>query len=132
MNRHRRRAFTLIELLLVLVILGLLAGIVVPKLAGRKEQANVAKAKADIANYKMALSNFEVDNGRFPTTDEGLKALVEKPADMSNWKGYVEKISDDPWGHPYVYRFTGNEPKAYDLFSMGPDGNEGGSDNVEP
>ncbi len=136
MNRHRRHrsAFTLIELLLVLVILAVLAAVVVPKLAGRSEQARVAAAKADIANYKLALNAFEVDNGRYPTSDEGLKALVEKPGDLPNWKsgGYAEQIRNDPWGHPYVYRFTGGDGKSFDLFSMGPDGTEGGNDNVEP
>ena len=131
--RHRRSAFTLIELLLVIVILAVLAAVVVPKFTGRTEQAKIGAAKADVANYKLALNAFEVDTGRYPTSDEGLRALVEKPGDLTGWqRPYVEKLRDDPWGKPYIYRAPGTGGKDFDLFSMGPDGNEGGTDNVEP
>jgi general secretion pathway protein G len=131
--RISHSAFTLIELLLVLVILAVLAAVVVPKFTGRTEQAKISAAKADVANYKLALNAFEVDTGRYPTTDEGLRALVEKPGDLAGWnRPYVEKLRDDPWGRPYVYRQPGSGGKDFDLFSMGPDGTEGGNDNVEP
>lgn len=129
---RRASAFTLIELLLVLVILAILAAVVVPKFTGRTEQARQSAAKADISNLKVALSTFETDNGRFPTTEEGLRALVEKPADLSNWKHqYIEKVPTDPWGHDYIYRIPGTSNKEFDLFSMGPDGHEGGGDDIE-
>ncbi len=118
-----RRAFTLIELLLVLVILAILAGIVVPKFTGQALQAKIKAAKAEISTIKTALDTYEVDNGRYPTTEEGLGLLV--PAKL-------EKMPVDPWGNPYVYRVPGTNGKSYDLFSMGPDGHEGGGDDVEP
>ena len=126
------RAFTLIELLLVLVILAILAAVVVPKFTGRTEQARQSAAKADISNLKVALSTFETDNGRFPTSEEGLRALVDKPGDLPNWKhSYIEKLPVDPWGHDYVYRMPGSNNKEFDLFSMGPDGHEGGGDDID-
>lgn len=135
-QRQRRRrslhAFTLIELLLVLVILAILAAVVVPKFTGRTEQARQSAAKADISNLKVALSTFETDNGRFPSSEEGLRALAEKPGDLPNWKHpYIEKVPTDPWGHDYVYRCPGSGNKDFDLFSMGPDGHEGGGDDIE-
>jgi general secretion pathway protein G len=121
----------LIELLLVLVILGILAAVVVPKLVGRAEQAKHTAAITDVANLKNALGNFEVDNGRFPTTEEGLQALVTRPsADLPNWHGYIEKLPQDPWIHPYIYRAPGSNGKSYDLISGGPDGHEGGDDDI--
>jgi general secretion pathway protein G len=135
-RRRQRNAFTLIELLLVLVILAILAAVVVPKFTGRTEQARVSAAKAQISMMKNAISMFEADTGRFPATEEGLKALVEKPGDLANWKqgGYMtdNKIPDDPWGRPYIYRCPGTTGKDFDLFSVGPDGNEGGTDDVSP
>jgi len=125
-------AFTLIELLLVLVILAILAAVVVPKFTGRAEQAKVSAAKADVSSLKTALGTFETDNSRFPTTDEGLRALVEKPGDLPNWKhSYIDKIPPDPWGHDYIYRCPGSGNKDFDLFSMGADGHEGGGDDIE-
>jgi general secretion pathway protein G len=131
-RRRAAHAFTLIELLLVLVILAILAAVVVPKFTGRTEQARNSACKADISSLKVALSAFETDNGRYPTTDEGLKALVEKPGDLAGWKhAYIEKVPVDPWTHDYVYRCPGNGSKDFDLFSMGPDGREGGGDDIE-
>jgi general secretion pathway protein G len=124
--------FTLIELLLVMVILAILAAVVVPKFTGQGEKAKLSAAKSDIASYKVAISAFEVENSRFPTQEEGLSALVNKPADCDNWKHpYVEQVKKDPWGHDYVYRIPGTAGKDFDLFSMGPDGREGGGDDVE-
>ena len=128
-----RRAFTLIELLLVLVILATLAAIVVPKFTKRGEQARVTAASMDISGMGTALKSFEIDCGRFPTTEEGLRALVEQPANANGWKGsYLEKgVPNDPWGKPYVYRYPSQHPPcSYDLYSFGPDGQEGTDDDV--
>ena len=131
-RRRRTTAFTLIELLLVLVILAILAAVVVPKFTGRTEQARTSAAKADVASLKVALNSFEVDTGRFPTNEEGLDALVNKPGDLQGWKRpYVEKLPNDPWGHPYVYECPGkHNPSSYDIMSAGPDGNVGGDDDI--
>jgi general secretion pathway protein G len=132
----RQRAFTLVELLLVLTILAILAGIVLPKLAGRGEDARKKAAGADIASMKTALSMFEVDNGYFPKGRTGLQDLLIKPRDAMNWKGpYLDKDASvktvlDPWGHPYVYEFPGkHNPSSYDLYSMGPN-NTGGNEAI--
>ncbi|WP_428937145.1 type II secretion system major pseudopilin GspG [Fontivita pretiosa] len=130
-KRARRRGFTLIELLLVLVILAVLASVVVPKFTARSEQARVTAAKTDIAQLETALDAFEVDNGRFPTTDEGLAALLQAPANVTNWRGpYIKRgLPKDPWGNPYVYVYPGtHNPNGYDLYSFGPDGREGNDD----
>jgi general secretion pathway protein G len=130
-SRQAARGFTLIELLLVLVILAILAAVVVPKFTGRTEQARISAAKADISSLKLALSTFETDTGRFPSSEEGLTALAERPGDLANWKRYVEKVPMDPWGHPYVYHCPGSAGKDFDLFSCGPDGHEGGGDDID-
>ena len=128
----RNGGFTLIELLLVLVILAVLAAVVVPKFTGRTEQARVAAAKADIAAIDLQLDAFEVDAGRYPSTEEGLNALMNPPTTVKAWHGpYLKKPAIDPWGRPYVYRYPGQINTAgADLFSFGPDGNEGGGDDV--
>jgi general secretion pathway protein G len=128
----RNGGFTLIELLLVLVILAVLAAVVVPKFTGRTEQARVAAAKADIAGMDLQLDAFEVDAGRYPTTEEGLAALMNPPTTVKAWHGpYLKKPPIDPWGRPYVYRYPGQiNTTGVDLFSFGPDGNEGGGDDV--
>jgi len=131
----RRRGFTLIELLLVMVILTILAAVVVPKFTKRSEQARVTAALADISAIEVALDAFEVDTGRYPTTDEGLAALVQAPPLLSSWKGpYLKrsKVPVDPWGNPYVYRCPGeHNTESYDLFSCGADGQEGGGDDID-
>jgi len=127
----RRGAFTLIELLLVLVILAVLAAVVVPKFTNRSEQARTTAAQTDISVIEGAIDQFEVDNGRFPTNDEGIGALVQAPGNVQSWRGpYIKRgIPTDPWGNPYVYRYPGtNNPSSYDLFSTGPDGREGNDD----
>lgn len=131
--KSMRRAFTLIELLLVLVILAVLAAVVVPKFTNRSEQARQAAAKTDVANMETALDAFEIDNGRYPTSDEGLAALLEQPSNLSNWKGpYVRRgMPVDPWGNGYQYRYPGTQsPSGYDLYSFGPDGRDGGEDDI--
>jgi general secretion pathway protein G len=129
---RRNRGFTLIELMLVMVILAILAAIVVPKFAGRSEQARVAAAKTDIASIETALNAFEIDNGRYPTSDEGLRALIEQPEGLKNWKGYLPRLPNDPWGNPYNYRFPGTHTKdGFDLYSYGPEGREGSAGQID-
>jgi general secretion pathway protein G len=131
--RHSRRGFTLIELLLVMVILAILAAIVVPKFTNRSEDAKKARAQTDISNMETALDAYEVDNGRYPSSDEGLNALVNQPGTATNWKGpYLKRLNNDAWGNAYVYRFPGqHNTNSYDLFSMGKDGQEGGGDDID-
>jgi general secretion pathway protein G len=129
-----RNAFTLIELLLVLVILATLAAIVVPRLAGKGQQAKIGAAQADIAQLGLSLSNFEVDCSRFPTTEEGLNALMTQPSGLSGWKGpYLEKgVPNDPWGKPYQYKYPATHGNvSYDLYSFGPDMADGGGDDID-
>jgi general secretion pathway protein G len=134
--RARRRpgsAFTLIELLLVMVILAVLAAVVVPKFTRRSEQARVTAARTDISHLQVCLDAFEVDTSRYPTTEEGLEALSEKPADLDGWMGYLDKrgVPKDPWGTPYVYLYPGtHNTSGFDLYSYGPDGKEGTEDDI--
>ena len=128
-----RQAFTLIELLLVLIILAILAGVVVRNFTGYTEHARQAAAKSDIETYRSALASFEANCSRFPTTEEGLQALVVKPADIdqNDWKhSYVDTVKKDPWGHDYIYRCPSTGGKDFDLLSGGPDGREGGGDDI--
>lgn len=130
----RQRGVTLIELLLVLVIITALAAIVVPRFAGRSEDARIAAARADIANFGVALDAFEIDMGRYPTTEEGLAVLVRPPMEASKWRGpYLQRdIPNDPWGNPYIYEYPGrHNPYSYDLYSNGPDGQPGGGDDID-
>jgi general secretion pathway protein G len=122
------KGFTLIELMIVVVILGLLATMVMPKILSRPEQARRVKAKVDIRNIQSALAYFKTDTGRFPTTSEGLEALVcGRSIQGYNSDGYLERVPLDPWGHKYVYISPGIKTKDYDLKSYGKDGEEGGA-----
>ena len=125
-------AFTLIELLLVIVIIGVLAAVVVPKFAGRTEQARVAAAKSQIANFETALDAFEVDNGYYPKGKGGLSDLVVQPKDAPNWHGpYLKDIPNDPWGQAYIYDYPGkHNASSYEVMSMGADGRVGGDDDI--
>lgn len=128
------RAFTLIELLLVLVILTVLAAVVVPKFVGRSKQARVTAARTAISNLGLELDTFEVDTGRYPTTEEGLQALVQQPGDLMQWHGpYHERgVPKDPWDNPFIYKCPGDHNTAgYDLYSFGPNGQEGGDDDID-
>ena len=134
MQKKRGAGFTLIELMLVLVILSAIAAMVVPRLAGRSEEARRKVAETDIkGNLSVALKLYEVDNGRYPSGEQGLKALMEKPSSPPvprDWKGpYLEQEPLDPWQKPYVYRYPGaHPPRDYDLYSFGPDGVESDDD----
>jgi len=131
-GRCRHGGFTLVELLLVLVILATLAAIVVPKFAGRGEQARQTAAQAQLANFETALDAFEVDNGYYPQGDDGLFELVFDSGNAPNWHGpYLKEIPDDPWGFPYIYEYPGRyNEQGYDLMSVGPDGRKGGDDDI--
>ena len=127
-----QRAFTLVELLLVLVILGTLAAIVVPKFAGRTEQARVTATQTQIANFEVALNAFEVDNGYYPKGKSGLMDLVQPPKDAQNWHGpYLKDIPNDPWKNPYLYECPGRHNEdSFDILSVGPDGRAGTEDDI--
>ncbi len=132
-NRRRRRAgFTLVEMLLVLVILGTLAAIVIPKFAGRTEQAKITAAEAQISTFETVLDAFEIDNGFYPKGGDGLDDLVDEPSNATNWRGpYLTEIPLDPWGNAYIYEYPGKEnDRGYDIMSKGPDGRSGGGDDI--
>jgi general secretion pathway protein G len=126
-GKRGERGFTLIELLIVLVILSLLAALVGPTLVERLKPAKRTAARAQIEEFSSALDNFYVDVGRYPTTEEGLAALVDKPESVKVWKGpYLKKsVPNDPWGNAYIYRSPGQK-SGYDIISYGADGKEGG------
>ena len=124
------KGFTLIEIMVVLIIIGLLASIVVPRLMGRTEEAKRTKTAVQIRNFQSALDLYKLDSGNYPTTDQGLQALVEKPAIgeiPKNWKegGYIDKIPNDAWGNNYIFISPGIHTD-FDLYSYGADGEEGG------
>jgi general secretion pathway protein G len=127
-SRGAQHAFTLVELLLVLVILGILAAIVIPKFAGRTKQAQIAAAQTQIGTFKTALNTFEVDNGYYPKGKNGLQDLIVQPRDAQNWRGpymQADKIPLDPWGNEYIYECPGrHNPSYYDLSSQGPPGDD--------
>ena len=134
MNR-RDKAFTLMELLLVVAIIGVLAAMLLPNLSGRSEEARKARAKTEIVStIGLALSMFESDTGKYPTTEQGLTALVNKPDQATTWRGpYIQQAKQfiDPWGNPYHYECPGqHNVTSYDLASAGPDGSLGTEDDI--
>jgi len=134
---HNDRGFTLIELMVVIVILGILAGLIVPRIMGRPEEARRMKARVQVESMETALKLYKLDNGNYPTTEQGLQALVEAPAVgqlARAWRegGYLEKgkVPQDPWGNDYVYLSPGVNGD-YDLTSYGADGEPGGEGKDE-
>ena len=131
--RSAARGFTLIEIMVVVVIMGILAALVVPKLMGRTDDARIIAAKQDIATVMQALKLYKLDNQRYPTTEQGLQALITKPAtgpEAKGWKtgGYLDKLPKDPWGYPYQYLSPGIKSEI-DVISLGADGQPGGAGN---
>jgi general secretion pathway protein G len=123
------RGFTLIEIMVVVVILGILAALVAPNVIRRIDDARITKAKQDIRAYETALNLYRMDNFRYPTTEQGLESLVKQPTDpnIKNWKqgGYIQNLRKDPWGNEYTYISPGSHGD-YDLFTLGADGQPGG------
>ena len=125
-----QKGFTLIEIMVVVVILGILTALVAPQVIRRIDDAQVAKFKQDLRAYETAFNLFRLDNFKYPTTDQGLKALVANPGDATirNWKagGYIDGLKQDPWGNDYHYQYPGTHGKEYDLWTLGADNQEGG------
>ncbi len=129
-SKHRARGFTLIEVMVVVIILGILAAIVVPRIMDRPDMARITKGKQDIRAIESALNLYKLDNFIYPTTDQGLEALVEKPSgtdEAKHWKegGYLDRLPKDPWGNDYQYLSPGTHG-SIDIYSLGADGQPGG------
>jgi general secretion pathway protein G len=128
----KQAGFTLIEIMVVVIILGILGALVIPKIMSKPDQARIVAAQADIRNISSALDMYKLDNFSYPSTSQGLQALVTKPSgtpEAKNWNtdGYLAKLPKDPWGNPYQYISPGAHG-AFDLYSWGADGKEGGQD----
>lgn len=126
----RQRGFTLLEVMVVIVIIGLLATLVLPRVLGRQDQAMIAKTKVDVQALSTALKMYKLDNFNYPSTEQGLEALIKQPAGepgAKNWRtgGYIERLPADPWGNPYQYLSPG-EKMEIDVWSLGADGRRGG------
>lgn len=126
--RNRKKGFTLIEVMVVVVILGVLAALIVPNIMGRPDEARATVARSDIQAIGNALNLYRLDNLNYPDTNLGLEALVSKPATVEVWRegGYLPRLPVDPWGRPYQYLSPGAEGRPYELYSLGSDGLEGG------
>ena len=129
--RRASRGFTLLELMVVIVIIGVLAALIAPKVLENVDRAKITAAQADISNLMNALKMYKLDNGRYPSGDQGLQALAAKPTTGTipgNWHSYLDKLPDDPWHHPYQYANPGVHGEI-DVFSFGADGQPGGEGN---
>ncbi|MBU3556857.1 type II secretion system major pseudopilin GspG [Polynucleobacter sp. Ross1-W9] len=132
-STHKDAGFTLIEIMVVIAIIGILATLIVPKIMGRPDEARATAAKHDVGTLVQAFKLYRLDIGRYPTTEQGVKALVEKPTSEpvpQNWKagGYLDSIPKDPWGNPYQYANPGTRSEI-DVYSFGADGKPGGTGN---
>jgi general secretion pathway protein G len=132
-SSRRHSGFTLIEIMVVVVIMGVLAALLVPRLMGRTDDARILAAKQDIATLMQALKLYRLDNQRYPTTEQGLQALITRPTNgpqPANWKsgGYIDRLNKDPWGNLYQYSSPGTRSEV-DIFSYGADGQPGGTGN---
>ncbi|MGB6976254.1 MAG: type II secretion system major pseudopilin GspG [Gammaproteobacteria bacterium] len=128
-HRRNMRGFTLIEIMVVVVIIGILASIVIPKIISRPQQARIVKAKQDILSIENAMQLYKLDSGFYPNTEQGIAALVTKPGSdpvPTNWQPYLKEVPTDPWGKPYHYANPGQHGDI-DIFSYGPTGQPGGS-----
>lgn len=127
---RREHGFTLIEIMVVVVIIGLLAAVIVPTVISKVDEARVSKAKQDIQALEAALLEFRLDNSKYPTTEQGLASLTTQPTDPSirHWRpgGYIQRISKDPWGFDYHYENPGTHGKDFDLYTLGADDQQGG------
>lgn len=129
MRNKRQSGFTLLEVMVVIAILGLMAAMIVPNVMGQSETAKVKLAKTDMAGIANSLDLYKLDNHQYPTTAQGLEALVQQPPNTPNWNpaGYLKRTPTDPWGNEYTYISPGLNGNNYDLYSLGADGAEGGS-----
>ena len=137
MKKAYKRSYTFIEIMVVVIIIAILAAIVMPKFAGRTEDAKISAAQSQISIFQTALSTYNLDTGKYPTTEQGLKALIEKPTSPpvpTEWRGpYLQSksIPLDPWKSKYVYEYPGkHNENSYDLYSKGPDGQSGTEDDI--
>jgi len=133
--KARQGGFTLIEIMVVVIIIGLLASVAVPTVMDRVDESRVQKAKADFKSLQTALKLYRIDNFVYPTTEQGLEALVTKPSIAPvprNWKtsGYIDQLQLDPWGRAYLYSSPGENGKEYDIYTLGADGVSGGEDSA--
>jgi general secretion pathway protein G len=129
-QKNSRAGVTLIEMLVVVTIIALFAAIVGPKLLQQGDRARVTAAKQEISNIQLALGQYKLDTGTFPSTEQGLTALRQPPAGVDQWHGpyLVKDLGNDPWGHPYIYKYPGDHGDEPDIVSYGQDGKPGGAD----
>ena len=130
-QQNRQKGFTLLEIIVVVAIIAILAAYIAPKVAGRVDDARISKAKSDIRVLESSLELYKLDNFTYPSSDQGLQALITKPsgAELKNWRkgGYIKKLSKDTWGNDYQYQYPGSNGE-FDIFSLGADAAVGGSD----